>query len=984
MEETNTPQVSTNNNLPSATDLLKNLGGGFRGQSTNVQTAYKPEEWENYTDRIKNIYGGDKVNDIAAYNQKWYNSYINSIARVVPETVAEFIKTPAYLFSDFDTMEENPFFKFGKMIQEGAASIAPVYVSEEARNKVFDPFDSEYMSDYIVNLGPTIAMMAIAIGTDGLATPAILSGLGKVSNVAKIARASQMAGKAAKGGRFARAAETIAALEKANPELFAAQLGKARALTSVTRGVPAAFASRLVVAGMEGLETYKQVEEKLRQDGVTDTEEIKKKANAAAYDVHSKNMSLVVLDYLQYATLFIKGLGGLATTKLGKAATSIPAKLGSQMLTEGAEEAAEFTFSQQAQDKVLKGKDDGFLETLYANLDNADMQKAFVQGALGGVVFEGIGSIATAKHRTLNKMASNNEDIKVKTDETERRIENTTALIDDSNTDTSDLEDAAIQEALKAKEAGDVEGANIANTVATAAKTYKQSLQLLGVNELQAELDVATDDTKREEIKNEIAIKKEEALLRTKLQVLASTKKETTRKLAEQLTEVKDEFDNQEQKDYFILKTKLDALKASKAPAEIKTKLKEKLQAELEELVTDADGKRKQIELPTLSNQIEIESSILDIIGDELAIEKQKVEQSTLGERKEKIKEERKEKEKEIEESELSLAVKKAKRPEEMAQFGNNPTVKAEKMTRIINEKLGDERDTPILNESTVQDIKDYYTSKPFAAEQVFGKPIDMLTDTEIQDVLEQAKRTQRNANTIESAAYEIPPTSPKPDPTSLDVLLDETDNSESDIKAKRADIGIGKVGNTEYEVKVDGVYYQGKKLNNPENKTHRQLIEADIERRRQEELNNFPYVKDALLQNTLPLIKTRNEAVERTNNNGIKVLTGDFIKNYLKLVVDILVDLKVSEGLELIKLFDNQGRIEINSFTKAINTLSKLGITRVSDMPSFYNNLVNAKYDAELKSLESTTPANEKTNQETVSTITETPLTRSSTYRTT
>jgi hypothetical protein len=54
---------------------------------------------------------------------------------------------------------------------------------------------------------------------------------------------------------------------------------------------------------------------------------------------------------------------------------------------------------------------------------------------------------------------------------------------------------------------------------------------------------------------------------------------------------------------------------------------------------------------------------------------------------------------------------------------------------------------------------------------------------------------------------------------------------------AKKADIEIGKVGNTEYEVKVDGVYYQGKKLNNPENKTHKQLIEADIERRRQEEL---------------------------------------------------------------------------------------------------------------------------------------------------
>jgi hypothetical protein len=68
--------------------------------------------------------------------------------------------------------------------------------------------------------------------------------------------------------------------------------------------------------------------------------------------------------------------------------------------------------------------------------------------------------------------------------------------------------------------------------------------------------------------------------------------------------------------------------------------------------------------------------------------------------------------------------------------------------------------------------------------------------------------------------------------------LEQPTSTNQSEID-KKADIEIGKVGNTEYEVKVDGVYYQGKKLNNPENKTHRQLIEADIERRRQEELKN-------------------------------------------------------------------------------------------------------------------------------------------------
>jgi len=97
-------------------------------------------------------------------------------------------------------------------------------------------------------------------------------------------------------------------------------------------------------------------------------------------------------------------------------------------------------------------------------------------------------------------------------------------------------------------------------------------------------------------------------------------------------------------------------------------------------------------------------------------------------------------------------------------------------------------------------------------------------------------------------------------------------------IEAKKADIEIGKVGNTEYEVKVDGVYYQGKKLNNPENKTHRQLIEADIERRRQEELNkankqieeDFPIQADKLKQDLVDLVelsKRRKLFIEEYKN---------------------------------------------------------------------------------------------------------------------
>jgi predicted kinase len=61
---------------------------------------------------------------------------------------------------------------------------------------------------------------------------------------------------------------------------------------------------------------------------------------------------------------------------------------------------------------------------------------------------------------------------------------------------------------------------------------------------------------------------------------------------------------------------------------------------------------------------------------------------------------------------------------------------------------------------------------------------------------------------------------------------------TESDLSRPVSDdIALGKIGNTEYEVKADGVYFEGKKLDNPENKSYRQLIEADIERRRQEEL---------------------------------------------------------------------------------------------------------------------------------------------------
>ena len=75
-----------------------------------------------------------------------------------------------------------------------------------------------------------------------------------------------------------------------------------------------------------------------------------------------------------------------------------------------------------------------------------------------------------------------------------------------------------------------------------------------------------------------------------------------------------------------------------------------------------------------------------------------------------------------------------------------------------------------------------------------------------------------------------IVPTEGAPEQTPQDLI--------PSIRETKVDMPIGKVGNTEYEVKADGIEYKGKKLDNPKNLPVKQLITEDIERRKEEELN--------------------------------------------------------------------------------------------------------------------------------------------------
>lgn len=142
----------------------------------------------------------------------------------------------------------------------------------------------------------------------------------------------------------------------------------------------------------------------------------------------------------------------------------------------------------------------------------------------------------------------------------------------------------------------------------------------------------------------------------------------------------------------------------------------------------------------------------------------------------------------------------------------------------------------------------------------------------------------------------------------------------------QKADLSIGKIPNTNYEVKSDGVYWQGKKLDNPDNLSHRQLIEADIKRRNQKEL---------------------------------KRITLDELKKELKRHTAQLIPIedKIGNSFRIIDASDGELTID---YIKQDGTSSNFSIKVSEEILDKYRNVewsdedINAKYNAELKALES------------------------------
>lgn len=335
------------------------------GELTNYDTGLTP-----YLDKQEN----------RANNQEWGQTMLNGISQLISGTIGEIVSTPGYIGGMFEPIEEMDkgisglFLDAGKAISEWGQEFAPIHQSQASREKVFAPWDSEWMAQTVADFGPTVALMATAVATEGMATPAMLRMMSKVPGLSK----------------YAKAAATL----KNNSTFYKG-----------LRASNSALLSRTAESGMEAYQTFEENYAKLqRENPEMSDEEMRRLAGEAGAEVWRKNWGLIALDFIQYHGL-LNGFG-----KFGKLPT-----LAIESGTEALEEGIQFAFQQEAKEDLdfklgKTGQDLNTIETFFQNLGNTEMQKAMVQGALGGAVFQGAGILVdkiTDKYRqpALNSIA---------------------------------------------------------------------------------------------------------------------------------------------------------------------------------------------------------------------------------------------------------------------------------------------------------------------------------------------------------------------------------------------------------------------------------------------------------------------------------------------------------------------------------------------------------------------------------------------------
>ena len=175
--------------------------------------------------------------------------------------------------------------------------------------------------------------------------------------------------------------------------LFAKGLGAGEKGINLARGLSATVASRYAESTMEASAMYQRAYNDLITKDV-DPETAKIQAGKQASKLWNTNWLFAAQDFFQYSTL-LKGINSLSKGKVG---TSI-AELVKQTASEGAEEAGQYIAGEEAYNAALNQTDyfgKGFGKRLHDYIQDPEFKASTLLGAVGGGVFTGLGSVASA------------------------------------------------------------------------------------------------------------------------------------------------------------------------------------------------------------------------------------------------------------------------------------------------------------------------------------------------------------------------------------------------------------------------------------------------------------------------------------------------------------------------------------------------------------------------------------------------------------
>lgn len=310
---------------------------------------------EQYTKGL--IQDASQKNHIAA-NQNGWDQFGNMLAQTGVEALTGAVETVSYLgdivqFQNQIKSQEQTYSNwvadYMKQVREASNAATPIYLAKE--NEGFQPTSSEW---WAYHGGTTI----------GTVLGLILPGLA-VGKIAKLAGASE----------------------------FVANLSSTVAL-------------RCAESTMEANQVFQGSYNKLLDSGINEAT-AKARAGEAASKAWNTNLLFAIQDYKAFESLG-KGFKSLSKGKPGGTLNAILG-LGTNMATEGAEEAGQYIVQQEANRRALNvnvdyfGKD--FDKRLTDYIDDEDFKTSTLLGAAGGGVFHLAGNLSSEPIEKLTKTA---------------------------------------------------------------------------------------------------------------------------------------------------------------------------------------------------------------------------------------------------------------------------------------------------------------------------------------------------------------------------------------------------------------------------------------------------------------------------------------------------------------------------------------------------------------------------------------------------